>query len=73
MHTGARISIEETARYHDQKTTVKRLSYDHEIGDVLEQAYQYLTKRGFKVVSRASETKHYYLLADSWGSNFIEL
>lgn len=70
---GGRVKIEETARYNDDKNRSVTLGYDYEISDPQEQAYQYLTKKGFNVVARASENNHYYLLADNWGDNFIEL
>ena len=70
---GGRVKIEETARYYDDKNRSVTFSYDYSIGDVLEQAFKYLTEKGFKVVARASEYNHYYLLADNWSDNFIEL
>ena len=70
---GARVQIEETQRYNDDKTKKVVLSYDYSIGDVQEQAYQYLTNKGFNVVARASEYNHYYILANNWGEDFKKI
>lgn len=70
---GSYVKIEETARYNDDKNRIVKLSYDHVISDVQGQAAKYLREKGFKIVGRASERDHYYLFADNWGSNFIEI
>lgn len=70
---GSRVEIKETKRYRDQKDDKVLLSYDYEIGDVLEQALRYLKDKGFEIVCRGSENNHYYVLANNWGTNFINL
>lgn len=70
---GARVEIKETKRYYDQKDDKVILSYDYQIGDVLEQALQYLNSKGFEIVARGSEYNHYYILANSWGEDFKDL
>lgn len=70
---GSYVKIEETARYNDDKNKVVKLGYDYTLSDIQEQAAEYLESKGFKIVGRASEKDHYYLFADNWGSNFIEL
>lgn len=70
---GSRVEIKETKRYSDQKDDKVTLSYDYQIGDVLEQALQYLDGKGFEIVARGSEYSHYYVLVNSWGENFKDL
>lgn len=70
---GARVKIKETQRYNDQKTKSVTLSYDYSVGDVQEQAYRYLTEKGFNVICRGSEINNYYLMANNWGENYLEL
>lgn len=70
---GSRIKITETQRYNDQKTKSVIIAYDYNVGDVQEQAYKFLTKKGFNIVSRGSEINNYYLMADNWGENYYNL
>lgn len=70
---GSRVEIRETKRFNDQKDDKVTLSYDYQIGDVLEQALQYLDSKGFEIVARGSEYNHYYVLVDSWGEDFKDL
>lgn len=70
---GSRVQIKETKRYNDQKDDKVVLSYDYQIGDILEQALQYLDSKGFEIVARGSELDHYYILVDSWGEDFKDL
>src|SRR5690606_13288469 len=70
---GSRVEIKETKRYNDDKDDKVTLSYNYEIGDVLEQALQYLNEKGFEIVARGSEYDHYYVLVNNWGENFIDL
>lgn len=70
---GSRVEIKETKRYNDQKDDKVTLSYDYQIGDVLEQALQYLDNKGFEIVARGSEYDHYYILVNSWGEDFKNL
>lgn len=70
---GSRVEIRETKRFNGQKDDKVTLSYDYQIGDVLEQALQYLDSKGFEIVARGSEYNHYYVLADSWGEDFKDL
>ncbi len=70
---GARIKIYETNRYNDDKTQSKTFSYNYVIGDVQQQAFEILTKNGFKVVCKASEYNNYVLLCDNWGEDFKQI
>jgi hypothetical protein len=72
-YRGARVKIYEPKRYNDDKEKSVVLSYDYEIGDILEQAIIWLTEKGFKIISRSSEYENYILLVDNWGDNFQEL
>ena len=72
-YSGSRIKIYEPKRYYDDKTTSKVYSYDYEIGDVMEQAYQILVNNGFNVVCRASELENYIFLCDNWADEFIKI
>ena len=40
---------------------------------ISEQAFEYLTRIGFNVVSRASEFENYIFFCDNWGKEFIDL
>ena len=70
---GSRVCIYEPKRYNNDKTKRVYLSYDYAIGNIQEQAYNYLTDKGFNVVSRASEFENYILFVDNWAEDFIEL
>lgn len=70
---GSRVQIKETKRYNDQKDDKITLSYDYQIGDILEQALQYLDGKGFEIVARGSEYDHYYILVNSWGEDYKHL
>jgi hypothetical protein len=72
-HRGARVKITEPKRFVDGKTISVTLSYDYAIGDIAQQALNYLLDKGFKPVCRTSETSSYTILCDNWGSEFIEL
>ena len=70
---GSRVCIYEPKRYNNDKTKRVYLSYDYAIGNIQEQAYNYLTDKGFNVVSRASEFENYILFVDNWAEDFIEI
>ena len=70
---GSRIKITEPARYNDDKAKSITLSYDYQIGEMGQQALNYLIDKGFKPVARCSEFNCYTILCDNWGENFIEL
>lgn len=70
---GSRVEIKEIKRFNGQKDDKVTLSYDYQIGDILEQALQYLDSKGFEIVARGSEYNHYYILVDSWGEDFKDL
>tara|TARA_R110002050_G_scaffold279290_1_gene425796 strand:- start:176 stop:484 length:309 start_codon:yes stop_codon:yes gene_type:complete len=70
---GSRVCIYEPKRYNNDKTKRVYLSYDYAIGNIQEQAYNYLTDKGFNVVSKASEFENYILFVDNWAEDFIEL
>jgi len=73
-HRGARVKIYEPKRYNDDKTTSITLSYNYEIGDILQQAVNWLIDNGFtKIISRCSQYENYTLLVDSWGEEFKPL
>jgi hypothetical protein len=71
---GTRVKISEPKRYYDDKTVTIFLSYDYEIGNILNQALKYLIKLGFKPIARCSEFKCYTILCDNWApNNYIKL
>ena len=72
-HLGARVKITEPKSYYDDKTFSVTLSYDYEIGNILNQALQYLIKKGFNPVARCMEYKCYTILCDNWGEDYINL
>ena len=72
-HRGARVKIYEPKRYNDDKVSSVTLSYSYEVGDIEQQAINYLIDKGFNIVCRASDVDAYILLCDNWGDNFIEL
>lgn len=70
---GARVKIYETKRYNDEKTQSKIFPYSYEIGDVMEQAHEILTRNGFNVIGRASDIDNYIFFCDNWGDDFKEI
>ena len=70
---GTRVKITEPKRYNNDKTQKVVLSYDYEIGDIGQQALNYLIKQGFKPIARCSENDFYTILCDNWAEDFIEL
>lgn len=72
-YRGSRVKISEPKRFVDGKTISVTLSYDYAIGDIEQQALNYLLEKGFKPICRTSETSSYTILCDNWGSEFIEL
>jgi len=70
---GSRVCIYEPKRYNNDKTKRVYLSYNYAIGNIQEQAYNYLTDKGFNVVFRASEFKNYILFVDNWAEDFKEI
>jgi len=70
---GTMIKIFETKRYNDQKTQSKKFSYDYQIGDVAEQAFDILVRNGFNVIGRASQLDYYVFFCDNWSNEFIEV
>jgi len=72
-YLGSRIKITEPARYNDDKARSIYLSYDYQIGEMGQQALNYLIDKGFKPVARCSEFNCYTILCDNWGEDFIEL
>lgn len=73
-YLGTRVKIYEPKRYNDDKQNSVILSYDYEIGDICQQAINWLTENGFpKIVARCSEYGNYILLVDSWGEDYKTL
>lgn len=72
-YRGARVKITEPKRFVDSKSVSVTLSYDHAIGDIEQQALNYLVEKGFKPICRTSKTGSYTILCNNWGSEFIEL
>ena len=70
---GSRLCIYEPKRYNTDKTKRVYLSYDYAIGCIQEQAFKYLTNKGFNIVSKASEFENYIFFADNWADEFIEI
>ena len=52
-HRGSRLCIYEPKRYNKDKTEKVYLSYDYSIGCIQEQAFKYLTDKGFNIVAKA--------------------
>jgi hypothetical protein len=72
-YRGKRICIYEPKRYYDDKTRRVYLPYKSKYNTISEQAFEYLTRIGFNVVSRASEFENYIFFCDNWGEEFIDL
>tara|TARA_R100001015_G_C4507837_1_gene80413 strand:- start:279 stop:569 length:291 start_codon:yes stop_codon:yes gene_type:complete len=73
-HRGSRVKIYEPKRYNDDKEQSVTLSYDYAVGDICQQAINWLTENGFpKIVARCSEFENYILLVDSWGEEYKTL
>jgi hypothetical protein len=72
-HLGTRVKITEPKRYYNDETSSVILPYDYEIGNIANQALQYLIKKGFNPVARCSEYKCYTILCDNWGKDYINL
>jgi hypothetical protein len=72
-YRGSRICIYEPKRYNDDTTKRVYLSYDYAIGDVQQQAFEYLISKGFNVICRASEYENYLFFVDNWAEDFIEI
>lgn len=72
-YRGSRIKIKEPKRFADDKNPSVVMGYDYAISDTMEQAFQFLTAKGFKIVGRASTADKYIFFTDNWGEDFIEL
>ena len=75
-HRGARVKIYEPKRFRDDKEEAITLSYDYAVGDILQQAINWLTEDGRyneRIIARCSEFSNYTLLVDSWGKDFKTL
>ncbi len=70
---GRRIKIYEPKRYMREPNKSVYLSFNYEIDNVLEQAYNYIVKLGFKPVARCSDVKCFTILCDNWEEDFVEL
>ncbi|WP_067516929.1 hypothetical protein [Endozoicomonas ascidiicola] len=70
-HRGARVKL--TDDYVTEKKQSVYLSYDYAVGDVFQQAINYLIERGFKVAGRATTEKEYIALVDHWGDDYKTL
>ena len=62
---GARISITED-RYNKKETKV--LSYSYEIGNVLNQAIEYLLSININVVGYGEQKSNYIIFSNSWAN-----
>tara|TARA_R110002020_G_C16118153_1_gene760116 strand:+ start:28 stop:330 length:303 start_codon:yes stop_codon:yes gene_type:complete len=70
-YRGARISITEKKRYSQHKTNKITLSYDYEIGNVLDQALNFLDEKYEGAVSGYSGLKDEYIILMDWYANGI--
>lgn len=62
-YTGSRIKIT-SERFRDSKI----LSYDYKIGNVIEQAIEYLQMKGYSVLSKAGGKDCYYIVSETFKS-----
>lgn len=60
-YSGSRIKII-SKRFESSKT----LSYDYQIGNVMDQAINYLTKKGFKILGKAEFGDSYLIVSDTF-------
>jgi len=73
---GSRVSISEPKRFTNATSKTIYLSYDYEVGDILQQAINWLSEDGRfkdKIKGRAYDKDKYIVLVDSWGEDFVEL
>tara|TARA_R110000744_G_scaffold356884_1_gene463655 strand:+ start:349 stop:633 length:285 start_codon:yes stop_codon:yes gene_type:complete len=70
---GSRVKITEPKRYDTDKAQSVTLSYSYEVGDIAQQALNYLIEKGFKPVSRCSDFNSFTILCDNWGEDFTQL
>jgi hypothetical protein len=70
---GSRVCIYEPKRYNNDTTQRVYLPYDHSIGCIQAQAYNYLIEKGFNIIAKASEFENYIFFADNWAEDFREL
>ncbi len=70
---GSRIKIYEPKRSSDDKIQSVTLSYDYSIGNTQEQAFKFLTEKGFNIVGRGSDVDNYQFFCDNWGNDFVTL
>jgi len=71
---GTRIKIFESDQTNDKRYNDKIvLSYDYQIGNVVNQAVKFLTDKGFKPVCQTCDKYSYYLLCDNYGDNYKTL
>ena len=68
---GSRIKL--TDDYLSERKQSVFLSYDYSIGDIAQQALQFLLDRGFDVIARASNEKEYIFLVNNWNDNYKTL
>lgn len=68
---GSRIKVFEEDK--DGKVVSKIFSYNYEISDIGEQAYNILVKNGFKVICKSCLHDRDLILCDNWGDDFIEI
>ena len=71
--TGARIKIYEPKRWITDEEQSKYFSFDYAIGAIEKQAYNILTKNGYKVIAYGCELNQYIFLCDNWGHPFKSL
>ena len=65
-YLGSRVKITESRM---QKTDTAQMSYNYEIGNVLEQAVKYIKSLGINVLGYGSDNDFYYIFSDSWDYN----
>jgi len=65
-YRGSRISITEKKRYSEHKINKKILSYDYEIGNVLDQALNFLEEKYKGAISGYSGLKDEYIIIMNW-------
>lgn len=65
---GSRIRISDE-RFEQSKI----IDYRHEYNHTLDQAINYLTDNGFKIVGYSEMRNYYIVFCDNWGNDIIEL
>ena len=72
-NSGSRVKIYEPKRYYEDKVESKIYPYSYDFADIMEQAYDILTRNGFNIVCRSSEEDNYIFLCNNCGEDFKKI